>query len=83
MTKLNRGLSVWQNHGTSSVKFTVSYEKYTTKDSKAKQLIKLYQTKPNRTTRNPLFEMAHWMVLTRRPGDAKDGRAFYVLVART
>ena len=44
--KLSRRLYVYKNRRTSSLKFSVSYEKDTTKDSESKQLI---QPWPNRT----------------------------------
>ena len=37
LMQLNHRLSVWQNWRTSSIKFSVSYEKDTTKDSEARQ----------------------------------------------
>ena len=43
--QLNRGLSVLQNRRTSSIKFSVSYEKDTTKDSRTRQLIKPWPTR--------------------------------------
>ena len=46
MVNQNGRLSVWQNPRT-SLKLSVSYEKDTTEDSEAKELIKSYQ--PNQT----------------------------------
>ena len=55
--KLNCGLSLFgKNQRTTSLKFSVSYEKETTKDSKVEQLIKT-ETKSNLTV-NLLFETA-------------------------
>ena len=59
--EFNCGLCVWQNPRTTSLKFSVSYIKDTTKDSQGQTIDKTApkQTKPNLTMRNPLFEMAN------------------------
>ena len=50
MMKLNLGLNLFdKNRMTSSIKFKFSYEKDTTKDSEARQLIKPDQPEPYRT----------------------------------